>query len=265
MGLGLEVVDTFVTNPGTTTLVATAPYPGDTLGVRSFNPPSRAWALDSWAAGAALNAFRIRSPRLHDNVQGLRFRSPAATPPRGTLTDWMRQQLYSQDVLITEMNGGAAETDGMSVLNFYEDIGGIDANLATWEAIAPRIVNLFTQEVAVGSGAGVGTRIAGVALNATFDLMQANTNYALLGYEVDANGQSIGIRGPDTGNLRIGGPMTTEKIETRDWFQRLSIMHGIPLIPIIQSANKSGTLVDTTQVVAGVAANVSLIMAQLAN
>lgn len=260
----LEVIDTFVTNPGTTTLVATAPYSGDTASIRNF-PSGSAWLLDDWSAGAALNAHRIRSPRLHDNVQGLRFRNAAAGPPRGELTDWSKQVLYAQDALIFEMNGGAAETDGMSALVYYETLPGVDARLTTFEAISARIENYFVQEVAGTGGVAVGSRQASVALNATFDLMQANTDYVLLGYEVDAVGQSIGVRGPDTGNLRVGGPMTTEKIETRDWFQRLSAFHGFGCCPIINAANKAGTFVDSAQVVAGVAYNLSLIMAQLQN
>lgn len=261
----LEVIDTFVTNPGTTTLVATAPYTGDTLSIRNFPDPSKAGLLDVWSVGTALNAHRIRSPRLHDNVQGLRMRNVAGAAARGELTDWMRQLVYAQDALIFEMNGGAAETDGMSALVYYETLPGVDARLTTYDAISARIENLFTQEVAGTGGVAVGTRQASVAINTTFDLMQANTDYVLLGYEVDAVGQSIGVRGPDTGNLRVGGPMTTEKIETRDWFQRLSSFHGIALCPIINAANKAGTFVDSSQVVAGVAYNLTLLMAQLQN
>lgn len=263
MGKALEVIDTFVTNPGVGPgLVATAPFPGDTLAIRSFDKPSRARLLDVWATAATTGAARIRSPRLHDNVQGIRFRDIAAQN-RALLPDGLTQELYSQDVLITEMFGGAAETDGLSMLVCYDDLGGSDANLFAWEAIAPRIVNLVNVEVAQAAAAAVGARSNSVAISGTFDNLIGNTQYAILGYEVDANGLSIGIRGPDTGNYRLGGPMTTERLETRDWFKSMGEATGLPCIPVINSANKGGTLVDNAQVIVGVACNITLIMAEL--
>lgn len=261
MGLALEVIDTFVTNPSTT-LTATTVFPGDTLTIRNFENPAQAWLVDTWASSATAGIYRIRSPRLHDNVQGIRFRTVAASV-RALLTELEIQDLYAQDTLIVEQSGGAAETDGCSLLVAYDNLPGSEARLATPEMITPRIVNLVNVEVANGSGAAVGARSASAALNATFDLLVANTDYALLGYEVDATGLSVGFRGIDTGNLRVGGPMTTERLETRDWFIRLSRKLGRPAVPIINSANKGGFLIDNAQVVTGVAANVTCVMAQL--
>lgn len=263
MPLAMEIVDTFVTNPGAgPALVATAPFPGDTLTVRNFADASSAWLLDVYATAATLGALRIRSPRLHDNVQGIRFRDVAAVN-RALFPDGVKQRLYAQDALITEMFGGAAETDGFGYVVYYEDLPGSAARLQTWDSIAPRIVNFVNVEVVVAAGAAVGARSAASALNATFDLLVANTDYALIGYESDVNGLSVGFRGVDTGNLRLGGPMTNERIETRDWFKSLGDALGVPTIPVINSANKAGFLVDTAQVVVGVAANITLILAQL--
>lgn len=261
MGLAMEVIDTFNTNSNAV-LTALAPFPGDTLTVRNFENPANAFLVDTWSAAATASIYRIRSPKLHDNVQGIRFRTVAAAV-RALLSELEVQQLYAQDTLIAELAGGAAETDGASLLVYYQDLPGSNARLSSIDAITPRIVNLVNVEVAVGAGAAVGTRIAGVAINATFDLLIANTDYALLGYETDTTGLSVGVRGPDTGNYRVGGPMTTERIETRDWFVRLNRKLGLPTIPIINSANKGGTLVDNAQVVAGAASNITLAMAEL--
>lgn len=262
MGACMELVDTFVTNPGAGG-AATAVFPGDVLTVRNFDPPAQAYLVDVWGSGATAGFLRIRSPRLHDNVQGIRFRDVAAIN-RGLLTEYEWQILYAQDTLIVEMAGGAAETDGASYLVFYDDLPGTSPDLHMIGDLLPRIRNLVNVEVAVAGGAAVGQRSAASALNATFDLLKANTDYALLGYEVDVVGLSVGFRGIDTGNLRVGGPMTTERIETRDWFVRLSQKMGKPMIPTVNSANKSGFLIDTSQVVAGVAANVTCVLAELA-
>jgi hypothetical protein len=264
VGIALEIINAFATNPGAGPgLVATTLFGGDTAAVRNFNSPSRAFLEQIWATEATAGVVRIRSPRLHDNVQNLRYRTIAAQN-RELLPEQAEQLLYAQDLLIAELFGGAAESDGMAWMNYYEDLPGTSARLSTWSAIQPRIVNLVTVEVAIGGGAAIGTYATSVALNATFDLLQANTDYALLGYMCDAAGLSIGIRGPDTGNLRVGGPMTTERLVTWDWFlrqDRLDPNKG--WIPIINSANKGATLLDNAQVVAGVATNVTLNLAQL--
>ena len=265
MGKALEVIDTFRTAGGAdATPTATTAYSGDTLSVRNFDTPAKAYLCGMWAVGATAGIARVRSPRLHDNVQGIRFRYAAGLAARDMFSERDRQFLYAQDALITELQVGAAETDGLSLLVYYDDLPGVDARLATYAELAPRIVNVVNVEVANGGGAAVGNRSAAAALNATFDLLKANTDYALLGYESDVTGQSIGVRGPDTGNLRVGGPMTTERMETRDWFARASERYGVPAIPIINSANKAGTLIDNAQIVAGVAANITLVMAELA-
>lgn len=263
MGMAIEVVDQFVTNPGGT-FTAMTTFSGDTQTVRNFDPPAKAHLVDLWSAENTPGIVRIRSPRLHDNVQGIRQRVGVANTPRGLLPEFVIQDLYAQDALIVEATGGAAETDGLGYLVYYDDLPGAAARLHTLEDLASRIVNIVTVETDVAGGAAVGARATAVAFNVTEDLLIANTDYAVLGYECDATGISVGLRGPDTGNLRLGGPATTERIETRDWFARLSRKLGKPCIPVINSANKSGTLVDNSQAVAGVAMNIVWQLAQLA-
>lgn len=260
----IEVINSFATNPGVgPALVATTMLAGDTASVKNFLAPAAAYLEQIWSTSATAGVVRIRSPRLHDNVQNLRYRTIAAQN-RELLAEASRQSLYAQDALTAELFGGAAESDGLAWMNYYTDLPGASQRLFKWDAIKGRIVNLMTVEVAVAAGAAIGQYSAGSALNATFDLLQANTDYALLGYMADVAGLSIGIRGPDTSNLRIGGPMTTERLITWDWFQRQDRMDpDLAWIPVVNSANKGATLIDTAQVVVGVAANVTLNLAQL--
>jgi hypothetical protein len=263
MGLALEVVNGFVTNPGVgPNPVATAPFAGDTFAVRNFANPDTCDLLDMWAQTTTAGLARIRSPRLHDNVQGIRQRTIAAT--NRVLTPLQGQQpLYAQDLLIAEMFGGAAETDCMAWINFYSNLPGVDAQLFTWAAIEPRILDILTVETQCAGAAAIGTYSTPVTLNSFTDLLEANTPYAILGYDCDVVGLTVGIRGPDTGNLRVGGPMTPERIETRGWFVTLNQVYGIPSIPVINSANKGATLIDNAQNVAGVASNIVWQMAML--
>lgn len=262
MGRALEVTDTFNTfGAANANFVANTAFPGDTLSIRSFPSTENAYIVDLWGVAATENQQRLRSPRFHDNVNGILVRP--FTVSRSLLTEWQWQKVYPQDTLIAEMTGAAIETDGFGYLTYYPDLPGADARLVDFDSIKPRIVNLVNVTVANAAGAAVGARSASRAINADSDLLVANTDYALLGYECDAAGLSIGIRGPDTGNLRVGGPATTERVETRDYFTRLGKQQGIPTIPVINSANKAGTLVDNAQVVAGVAMNVTLLFAEL--
>jgi hypothetical protein len=124
---------------------------------------------------------------MHDNLQGIRF-TPAAGNNRALLPDELRQVLYSQDVLTVEVGGGAAETDTAALLLHYDDVPGLDARLATIDQLTPRIANILTIEVVTAAGATAGDWNAGTAINATFDLLKANTDYAVLGYVTSALG-----------------------------------------------------------------------------
>ena len=261
MGAALEVINAYVTNPsGFTAMTALS---GDGFGIRNADLNSDVELLQVWAAAATVGQFRIHSPKMHDNVQGLLLRHDVASTPRKKLAHPVSQKVYPQDTLVVETGTTGTESDGVGLLIYYASIPGPSGRFIDVPTADSRGVNVFTQEVDVASGATIGQYATARALNADYDLMKGNTDYALLGYEVDTTGLSVGIKGPDTGNLRLGGPMTTEQIETRRWFCDLSEFFGLPMIPVISSANKAGTFVDTAQVVTGVAAKVTLIMAEL--
>lgn len=261
MGLGAEIITGRVVNPGAT-ITAVTVATGDSLTVRNGPAERRTILDDLWALGATAGVARVRSPRLHDNVQGLRARYLAATP-QPLLPFEPEQRLYPQDALIVELSGGAAETDVASLLLWYEDVPGVNARLAAWEEISPRIRNLLTVETNHTTGATAGDYGGGLAINANFDLLKANVDYAVLGYNTDVAVCSVGYRGPDTGNLRVGGPGTTQRIESRDWFVEMARVTGRPYIPIINAANKSATTIDLVHTATAAAVNVTTILAEL--
>lgn len=263
MGAALEVITGRAVNPGATITALTAAT-GDSFSVRNFDTPGQALLLDLWALGAAAQIVRVRSPRLHDNVQGIRSRTIAATP-QPLLPDVAEQPLYAQDTLILESSGGGAETDMLTILNYYSDLPGSNARLFRYEEIAPRIRNVLGNEVAITTGATAGDYGGSAAINSAFDLLKANTDYAILGYVTDVSVCTVGVRGPDTSNFRVGGPGTTSRVETRDWFVDLSRQSGLPLIPVFNAANKAGTLVDLVHNATATTVNVDLILAELAS
>lgn len=261
MGKALEVVAGRVTNvAGTLTGITLAT--GNTLTVRAFDDPAKAWIDGVWAQAATAGAVRIRSPKMHDFVQGIRFATVAGVT-RCFLPDELCEPVFSQDLLTVELSGGGAETDLAALLLYYENAGGLDARLATWDQVSPRILHILTTEVAVANPTVAGDWSAGTAINATNDVLKANTDYAILGYQAATGVGVVAIQGADTSNLRVGGPGTTETIETRDWFTSLTKATGRPYIPIINSANKGGTLVSVASTATGGTTTVDLIMAQL--
>lgn len=260
MGTAFEVLTGRVDN--TTSLTAVTPGSGDSVAVRSFPFESGAWLEGLWARSVAAQVVRVRSPRFHDNVQGIRFRTEAATT-RNFLTDETKQRLFPQDELVIETASGGADTTTAAWINYYNDLPGVDARLAMWEQISQQIENILTVEVDVAAAATTGDWSAGTVLTNFTDLLKRNVDYAILGYVSEEDVAAIGIRGSDTGNLRVGGPGTSEIIETRNWFVSLSRAMQTPHIPIINAANKDNTLVFQASNAAGAQNDVQLLLAEL--
>lgn len=263
MGRALELITGRATAPGaaqTAIIVST----GNSLTVRNAREGSFIALLTAWADVQAAGTLRIRSPRLADNVQGLRL-DTVISEPKPLLPLGVGQTLYSQDVLAVDISGSAVAGDieVAAMLVYYSDLAGVDANLQSWEEIAPRIVNLFTVENTIATGV-TGDYSGEEALNAEFGLMRANTEYALIGYLVDAECAAVRWRGVDTGNLGVGGPGDeTARDLTNDWFARLSRAFGLPTIPVFNSANVGAILIDAIQDENGADLTVTSIFAEL--
>lgn len=257
----MEVLGGRVTNPGAT-LTAWTVNTGNSLTVRSFDFASGAFLLNAWGQWGTDGRLRIRSPRMHDNVQGIRLVGDTGDV-RALLPPYMRQRLYPQDTLIVEQSGSAAAVDVGALVVYYQDLPGVSARLATWDEIAPRIANYLTVEQNLTTGATAGDWGGEQAITADFDVLKANVDYAILGCEVDAAATTVGIRGPATGNLRVGIPAALDQVETRDFFVRLSMATGLPAIPVFNAADRAGTLVDISAVATAAARNVGLILAEL--
>jgi hypothetical protein len=263
MGKAMQVVTGFVTAPSTT-FTAWTLASGDSLTVKNCALNSPIYLLNVWGDNQTAGNIRIRSPKLHDNVQGIRLYN-VASEVRPLLPYGMKQMLAPQDVIIAEQTGSATGGDIETgcLLLWYADLPGQDARLVKWTDIANRIKNFVTIEnsLALGTAGGYSGE---EAINAEFDLLKANTDYALIGYDCSAECAMVGWRGPDTGNLRVGGPGNElEKELTRSWFKDLSMWYDLPTIPIFNSSNKGATLIDGAQDENGTDSIVTHIYAEL--
>lgn len=256
MGRALEIVTGRVVNPGAA-LTSLTPNTGDSFSVKNFNLAAGAQMEDIWAQGAAAQTVEVRSAKLHDNLHGIRLITPAGVT-RSLLSEQFTQRIYPSDVLTVQSTGGAAETDDVALLMYYEDLPGADARLTTWEEIAPRVASLVSVECDITLGGTAGDYQGSRGIDVQNGVLKARTDYAILGYLVTTQVLAVGIRSPDFGNLRVGGPGATEAIETRDWFVDLSRRYARPHVPVFNADNKGATLVDLASV--AVAGTVLLVL-----
>jgi hypothetical protein len=258
----LEVISGHIANVATLTNLTM--NTGDTLNVRSFNDSKRAYLLNMWAFVTSAGFTEVHSPRMHDNVHSLRFRLPASQA-QPLLPLQMPQRVYPVDAITAQLAGDATagRLQPMSMLMYYEDVPGAAARLMTPKDVFSRMVNVFAVETII-TLAVTGDYSASVAVNANNDQFIANTDYALVGYVPDINTASVHWRGVDVANLRVGGPGVNNLVHlTSEWFVRLSDELGLPLVPVFNSQNKSGILVDALMSQAGGTLNLSSVFVQL--
>jgi hypothetical protein len=243
---------------------------GDSLTVKSFDPGSRAYILEAYGGNSTTKCdFSIRSPRLHDSTRGIRLAhqfnptlSGADGNPQIYLPSIAKQELHSTDTLVVETLATANDDVNFVMVVYYENLGGIDARLISAEEAMARQKNLVGIRVSPTAGASNAYGTA-EAINADDDRFKADKDYALLGFATDLPFTSLGLKGPDTGNLRIAAPGHWNTAITSSWFIDLSRRHNLPLVPVINSNNKGVTFVDAVDAVTNVAPLITLIFAEL--
>lgn len=244
MGQALELVTATATAAPAAGAAMTAAA-GNSLTIREAK--GDIFLLSFWTDVQTAGFFRITSPLLHDNTIGMRVRTGLDNDPYikpGTVF----QPLQSQDTLSLTIGAGgvAGDIESAGLLIWYEDLLGVSGNFISAEELESRSMNIysFTNLLALGTAGGYSGE---EAINAEFDALKANTDYALIGYDVDLGAASIRYRATDWGNLGVGGPVAGEKWIINDWFYRMARIADMPLIPVFNSSNKSLVLLDGVQ------------------
>lgn len=259
MGLAISTVAALIANPGTN-FTAAAAATGDSLTIPAFNASAPGMMTEIIRGGATAGAVRVTSPRLHDTTRGITFYTDKAR----TIFQLPRevgQNIYPTDALSVSLTGGTAETDDAYLTFYMTDLPGVAARLAMWDEIKGKIDQI--KPVVVNPDPDTAGQWASVALNSVEDLLDAGADYAVLGFQVDAAVDVVAVRGPDTGNYRIGCPGDDSTIVTADFFLRRSVDSGLPYIPILNSANKAATFIDCADATATAEPNVSVILGRL--
>lgn len=230
------------------TLAALTAVPGDSLAVANFAIGKQSWLIQLWTDAQVAGTLRIRSPRFHDNVNGIRV-DTIISDAKPLLPWGAAQPLFPNDTLIVELAGSAVAGDieYVVLLEYFDEMPGVSARLLTWEQVRARIDQLLTVEntIATGATAAYG---GSEAINAEIDQFQQGADYAILGYKVDVECAAIGYRAVDFGNLRLGGPGDEADPQLySNWFPMLSNHYGKPMIPVFNGSNKASVLVDAVQ------------------
>lgn len=244
---------------------------GDSLSLRWFGEGTQAYIMDTWGGNNAhLCEFQIRSPLLHDNTHGIRLKqmfnpteSGADGNPQLHFAPHFRQPLQPTDTLIVEVNGTAADDVTFCMMVHYDTPHYPGARFVTAEEVDARLVSLVGISVSPVPAAATSTWGTAEAITTDDDRLKANRDYALLGLTADLPFTALKITGPDTGNLGIPIPGSFSEHVSAGWFYEMSKRFGLPLIPVINSNNKSVTTTSAADVGGGTAPTAALQFAEL--
>lgn len=274
MGLALEAVLGYNGDlTGTTTFDNLTAGSGNSFTIRSYVDGTAAWLEDVWGSNdTSATQLSIRSPRMHDTTKGILLtwtnqgaNAADAFTAQSLLPGHLTNRLYSTDNLTVQANGTAHDKVCCLFNVRYENLGGVEARLATWDQISgayDNLVGILCSPITSGTAGEWG---AGVALNAVDNRLHADTDYAVLGYTSAETFTAFSIQGVDVGNLRVGGPGFWDTRWGGDFFVQQSVAYNTPHIPIINSNNAGGTYVAIADTATSNTVNTTVIMAQLRN
>jgi hypothetical protein len=259
----IEILTALTTAASTGAAAAAAS--GDSLTLRAGRPGSKVRLLTLWHTTQAAGSLKVIGPGFSDTSRGLYFPSISG----GGLPLWpadVGEEMYPQDTLsITHVGSATAgDIEHSSLLLLYEDTPGINGRFLDANGLRARARRTVTVYATLSSGTAGGYS-GSEAINAESDLLRPNTEYALLGGVNIVAAHAIGVKSPDWGNVRVGWPGVTGIPQiTGRWFAWLSETAGLPLIPVFNSGNKAGVLLDCVQDENGADPIVALNLVELA-
>jgi hypothetical protein len=246
---------------------------GDSLAIANFvNQGARivkAWGIDSDSvAELALTDSRFDS--VHDPQFGVRFNIPALIPGGAAVVGShdlidppSNIPVYAGDTLTMTVTSTAADDVIVTWLTEYDDLPGTFGQFASWEtvqALRETTIGLRCAPVASGTPGAYGTARA---LNADDTRLTGGKYYAVLGWTLQTVVTTVTIKGPSTGNNRVGLPGGALTLDTTMGFVELSRTFGKPLIPIINGYDQANYFLEVADGEASTSPKVDLFMFQL--
>jgi hypothetical protein len=234
----IELLSYSATAPGAAGAAAAA-ITGDSLTIK--NAKQKAQILAIWALNQTAGFHQLTFPSGHDTTRGFRV-NVAASEVDMRLPIGLSLDVEPQETITATIAGSATAGDVEigSMLVKYDDLPGVTARLKKWSEVSRQMEKLTTISFTLNSTAAGYT--GEELINAESDLLMANRDYALLGFEVNTEIAAVYIRGTDTGNVKIGCPGNEQYPElTQGFFGMLSRAYDEATIPVINSGNKNST------------------------
>lgn len=241
-----ESIGFSVTGPGTAGAEINS-VPGDSFVVREAKKDAK--LVNILIQGTSGDGIvRMTSPLLHDSTSGITL---AFDSDIETYAELYYQEVKSQDRLRMFGTANTGDIHGFYSL-YYPDSPGIDARLETVRVLS-KIEHISSQKIVSGTGKA-GEWSGGVALTSATDEWKANRDYVILGFTIEdhptGNVTAIGVKGPETGNLRIGCPIFEDR-NRPDQFINMAERSGLPLLPVFNGSNAELITIDLMPTLAG--------------
>lgn len=251
----------FSTTAAGTSGAAAAALTGDSLTVKNSRGP--AFLVGLWAAFQADGYIQLVTPTSHDTTRG--FRQVVETSnvdsllPAGVAIELQPQELMSWTIA---GSATAGDVDIGCALIHYPDLPGVTSRAIKWADLLRRAETLTTiQATIAGAAAGyTGSEL----ITAESDLLRANRDYAVLGISTNIPCAALTLVGPDTGYVRVAVPgQATDADVGRDYFCSQARAFDLPMIPVINSGNKSSTYLGIVQNENNVSPQIAVVLALL--
>ena len=248
---------------------------GDSLAVSNFvNGGARvvkAWGIDSDSV-AELAWTNSRFDSVHDPQYGVRFNIPALIPggaavvgSHDLLDSPSSLPMYPGDTNVLTVTSTNADDVIVTYLTEYDDLPGTFGQFASWEtvqALRETTIGLRCAPVASGTPGLYGTARA---LNADDTRLTGGKYYAVLGWTLQTVCTTLTLKGPSTGNNRVGLPGGALTLDTMMGFVDLSKQFGKPLIPILNGYDAASYFLEAADGEASTSPKVDLFMYQLSS
>lgn len=233
-----EIVTAQATQPNTG--AAGTANTGDSLTVK--NGKGKIHTIAGWASRQVAGFSQFIVPSGHDTTRNYRA-GVAIGLGQLTMPLSMNMKFDAQEVIANTIAGSntAGDIELDSLLIYYENFPGIQMRSISHQQVEQRVKKYTTIEASITAVAT--GQYAEEAITADTDLLHANTDYAVLGMSSRTGAHALTLKAPDFGNVRVGVPGNLRPELTNQWFQVLSRIHGMPLVPVINSGNKAQTLV----------------------
>jgi hypothetical protein len=226
---------------------------GDSLTFATFPDGAAAYLAEVWAVdGADSMVTSLTASRFHDREFGIEgavpFLQDAGSNARASLANpsGLDQPIYSADVLTVRGADQNAGDGNIVFLLRYANLPGINARLATADAVRASTVNLVGVQcdVDASSGAGQGQWSDQVALSAGGRRLDAGKYYAIVGFNGTVPFAACSVFSFETGNLRVGAPIVGDGGHDSYSLYDLSRRYNETFIPVIRGDNQDSVQIQ---------------------